>query len=74
MVPGSFLEGVHEARRLTRRVRKGPVLDLGRVPTKDSYVLVQPVGTQRVRAWPSPTAVPQGTREVGVVGGGFGKN
>lgn len=66
MVLESFLEGVHEARRLTRRVRKGPVHALGPVPTRDSYILVQPVGTQRVRAWPSPTAIPQGTREVGV--------
>lgn len=43
-----------------------------RVLTTDSYVLVQPVGTQHVLAWQSPTAVPQGTREVGVVGGGCG--
>lgn len=69
MVLESFLKGMNEAQGLARRrMRKGPVLAMGQELTGDSYVLVQPVGTQRVLAWPCPTAVPQGAREVGVSG------
>ena len=51
MVLESFLKGLNEAQGLARRrMRKGPVLAMGQELTGDSYVLVQPVGTQRVLA------------------------